>query len=454
MLGVSGMRGIVGGSLTPPTVTRYAAAFGHWLAGSIGSRRAPRVVIGRDSRPSGESFDDAATRGLIAAGCQVIRLGVATTPAVAIMIARHEADGGVVITASHNPIEWNGVKLLRADGVAPPPDQIDRIIELFRSDVPQDVPVARQTAAQHDACADKVHVERILERIDVDAVASGKLKVVIDSVHGAGGPSAARLVRALGGDLVHVYAEPTGQFPHPPEPLRDNLTELCAQVKALGAHVGFAQDPDADRVAIVDETGNFLGEEYTLALSCQEVLERHHGPDPPVVVTNLSTSRMVDDIAARSGGRVIRTPVGEANVAAAMRACAAQIGGEGNGGVIWPPVGYVRDSLSGIALMMRMLAHEAEPLSAIVRRLRAYAIVKEKVPVRDKVVHGMEAALRARFREQAIDVQDGVRIDWPQKWVHIRRSNTEPIIRLIAEAADEVEALELLADVRAALGLD
>ena len=459
MLGVSGLRGTVGGSLTPPTVRRYTSAFGHWLTAAIGGRRAPRVVVGRDSRPSGSLFDDAATEGLVAAGCHVIRLGIATTPAVAIMVAKHRADGGVVITASHNPIEWNGVKVLRADGVAPAPDQISRIIDLFQSDAAPDMPIGQQSQSQQsptqqDETADQVHVERILDRFDAAAVASGNLKVVLDSVHGAGGTSTAMLVRGLGAELIHLYAEPSGQFPHPPEPLREHLCELCAQVRAHGADIGFAQDPDADRLAIVDETGRFLGEEYTLALACLHVMERHRDPGPPVIVANLSTSRMVDDIAAQFGGRVVRTPVGEANVADAMRVQGAAIGGEGNGGVIWPPIGHVRDSLTGIALIMRLLADRAEPVSAIVRRLRAYAIVKEKVAISDEVVHGLEATLRQRFGEQAIDVQDGVRIDWPYKWIHVRRSNTEPIMRLIAEAADENEARELISETRRVLGIE
>lgn len=457
MLSVSGVRGLVGRSLTPDVVAKYAAAFGQWVvdgqAGS-GAGSAPVVVLGRDSRPSGEMFEMAAASGLASAGCTVVRLGVATTPGVAIMVEHLRAAGGMVVTASHNPIIWNGLKPLRHDGVAPPPEQATAIIDRFKRG---DITYAEVDALQptrEDRSAARVHVEAILPHIDVDAIRAAKLKVVVDSVHGAGGEETRELLHALGFDdsrIVHLYAEPTGLFPHTPEPLRENLTELAAAVKRHGADIGFAQDPDADRLALVDDRGEYMGEEYTLALCGLHVLRKGD-----VAAANLSTSRMLDDIAAKAGATVVRSPVGEANVAKAMRGAGAVLGGEGNGGIIWSKVIHVRDSLVGIALLLEMLAKRKRRLSEIAREIPAYAIVKDKVPFDAALAASLVDRLRARFPKQRIDLQDGVRIDWDppeSKWVHVRPSNTEPIVRLIAEAGDEAVAKALLREVRDALGI-
>ena len=245
-----------------------------------------------------------------------------------------------------------------------------------------------------------------------------------------------------------MYAEPTGWFPHPPEPTRANLSELCDKVKAAGADVGFAQDPDADRLAIVDDQGRYIGEEYTLALATLHLLQAGDA-----VAANLSTSRMIDDIAQRVGGRVLRTPVGEANVAKAMRDAGARLGGEGNGGVILPQVSQVRDSIAGMALTLELIARRKQKLSAIVDAMPAYAIVKDKVPATDELKSQLQPKLEAAFAGARIDTQDGVRVDFDNRWVHVRPSNTEPIVRLIAEAADEPAARELIAQAAAALGI-
>ncbi len=442
MLSVSGLRGLVGRSLTPAVASRYAQAYGAWLKQDRGVER-PHVVIGRDSRPSGPMVGSAVAAGLLAVGCRLTDLGIVTTPSVGIMIDHLGAAGGIVITASHNPIEWNGIKALDAAGVAPPPEQVERIIAAFEADAPAFAPVETLQPIEHDDSATPVHVERVLRHVDADRIAAAKLKVVIDSVHGAGGPAAALLCDRLGVDRVALYAQPTGRFPHPPEPTKQNLTELAGAVAEHGAHVGFAQDPDADRLAIVDEAGTYIGEEYSLALCARHVLGRAgRGAE---AVANLSTSRMIDDIAAGAGATVHRCAVGEANVAKRMRAQRAVIGGEGNGGVIWPAVGYVRDSISTIALLLELMAHSGQRVSQLVASIRPYAILKHKVDIRPGMADAAVAALAEAFADQRIDTQDGIRIDTEGGWLHVRPSNTEPILRIIAEAAD-VGAAQAMVD--------
>ncbi|MCX5662863.1 MAG: phosphoglucosamine mutase [Planctomycetota bacterium] len=456
MLSVSGLRGLVGQSLTPPVAARYGAAFGSWLKGqprADGSKdRPPHVVLGRDSRPSGPWVEQAVTAGLLAVGCRVTSLGIVTTPSVAIMAEHLGADGGMVITASHNPIIWNGIKALRHDGVAPPPEQAKEIIERFKADRLDYVGVEALQSMARDDSTHAVHAKLVMARVDAGLVRKRRPRVVLDSVHGAGGAAAAIVLKELGVDLVHLYAEPTGQFPHPPEPTRENLVSLGKAVRDAKADIGFAQDPDADRLAVVDERGEYIGEEYTLALAALHVLARE-GKKGASVAANLSTSRMLDDIAAAAGATVVRTPVGEANVAAAMRKNGCVIGGEGNGGVIFPPICFVRDSIAGIALILELLSARNEPLSRIVGRIPSYAILKDKVDLKPGMGERIAPTLRAHFAGQKIDEQDGVRIDWPDRWVHVRTSNTEPIMRLIAEARDAGTAKKLIAEVRGALGL-
>jgi phosphomannomutase len=437
MISISGVRGIIGETMTPQLAADMGSGFGTYLAGGT-------VVVGRDSRPSGDMVHHAVCSGLLAAGCNVINLGIVTTPGTGMMVIHRKAAGGIVITASHNPVHWNGIKFLTPEGLAPPPDQAQQIIDIYERKAFTHVPVDRIGQVDTDPTTHDLHVNAVLDTIDPKAIAAKKFRVVVDSVHGAGGTAAKMLLEKLGCDLVHLYAQPTGQFPHTPEPTRENLTELADRTKAEAAAVGFAQDPDADRCAIVDENGRYVGEEYTLALAAQYMFTKHSGP----AAANLSTSRMIDHLAAQAGVPVIRTAVGEANVVNAMKANGCVIGGEGNGGVIDLRVVPVRDSLVAMALTLQLLADTGKPLSALVDQIPAYAMVKQKLEVsRDKIGQVL-AAVKARFKNDPLNDTDGIRIDWPEGWVHVRASNTEPIMRIIAEADDQAAANELIQRIR------
>ena len=466
MIGVSGTRGTVGGTLTPPIVSQMAAAFAVWLREQALARRntaliapaepsdisvAPlRVVIGRDSRPSGPWVRDAAVAALVASGIEVIDLDIVTTPGVAMMVRHLNADAGMVITASHNPIEWNGLKFLTRDCVAPPPRDAERIKQLFNESRNQFVRVEHLRPAKKNTETHALHIKRILDRVDVLGISSQRFKVVLDSVNGAGCVATATLLNKLGCQLAHINNTPNGQFPHEPEPTAKNLTGLCDEVKRQKAHVGFAQDPDADRLAVVDENGRYIGEEYSLALAAKYILGKKSG----VTVTNLSTSRMLDDIAAATGSRVLRTAVGEANVIDTMIRENANIGGEGNGGVIDPRIVPGRDSLVGIAYVLQLMADSKKPLSQLVAELPRYEIVKTKFECRrddaNRAVDAVVAAM-SRLPGVTIDTQDGIRIDWLEErtWIHARPSNTEPIMRIIAEAPDKSLAEQRISQIEA-----
>jgi phosphomannomutase len=452
MLSVSGMRGIVGASLTPAEVITFAAAFVVWASTqghAAGRSGRPVIVVGRDSRPSGQALASAVLGAVAAAGADAIDLGICTTPAAGLMVRKRHAWGGLVLTASHNPGEWNGIKPIRADGASLPPDQANDLIDAFRTASIAWAPADRVGGVTQDPGADAAHVDAVLSHIDIDVVRRAGLKVVVDSVHGAGGASAAMLLDRLGVVADMRYVEPTGEFPHTPEPVADNLTELCAAVADAEADLGFAQDPDADRLALVGPDGAYLGEECTLVAAAMHVLQAGG-----VAVANLSTSRMIDDVAEAVGGRVVRSAVGEANVAAAMREHDAVIGGEGNGGVIWPAVGQIRDSLAGMALVLELLATRGRAIDALLEPHRGYTILKDKVPADPALAQGLAQALHDAFPNGTADTTDGVRIDEGKAWVHVRPSNTEPIFRLIAEARTPPAARDLLDRARVALGID
>lgn len=434
MMSVSGVRGIIGETMTPVLAAELGLTFGTHLGGG-------EVVIGRDSRPSGDMVRAGMVSGLLAAGCQVVDIGVAATPTVAVMVTHRRAAGGVVLTASHNPIVWNGVKFLTAKGHAPSADVANEILGRYREKKFKLVDVNRIGKCIESNEANAVHVARVLTTVIPAEIAAPRFKVVLDSVNGAGGAAGRELLEQLGCQVIHMNAEPTGHFAHTPEPTKENLTTLCDEVRKHGADVGFAQDPDADRLAIVDNKGNYIGEEYTLALAAKRVLARL----PGATAANLSTSRMIDDLAKAAGApAVIRTPVGEAHVAHAIMSKECVIGGEGNGGVIDPRVVLVRDSLGSMALVLDLMAAEKRPLDRIVAEMPRYAMVKKKYELsREKIDAWMKKVPGAAGGGRINDI-DGIRIDWPEGWVHVRASNTEPIARAIAEAADEKTANELI----------
>lgn len=443
MLSVSGLRGLIGHSLTPTVATKYASAFGSWLKDSTQTPH-PHVVLGRDSRPSGPTIEHAAIAGLLAVGCKVTTVGIVTTPGVAIMARKLNAQGGMVITASHNPIIWNGIKALRHDGIAPSAEQAQQIITRYQNNDFSFVPVNQLQSVSHDNTSHDTHVNLILDNTNTQIIQQLKPKVLLDSVHGAGGPATAQLLNALGVDLIHQLAEPNGNFPEAPEPTAENLTRLSSAVLEHNADVGFAQDPDADRLAIVDELGNYIGEEYTLALAAYQVLR--HSPGP--LAANLSTSRMIDDIAAQFNSKVHRTPVGEANVAQCMTRINAVAGGEGNGGIILPSVINVRDSLVGIALILQLMAETGKTISQLVKDLPAYTMIKLKQPIKQGTATPVIQSLTELFANEKCDTQDGLRIDFPTQWIHIRPSNTEPILRIIGEGADPESLNQLITQVQ------
>lgn len=447
MIGISGMRGTVGGTLTPQVVTRMAFALASWLKRTQQPTNGThfRVVLGRDSRPSGPFVRDAAASALVASGIELIDLGIVTTPGVAMMVQHLSADAGIVITASHNPVRWNGLKFLDRRGIAPPPEQAKLVRALHDEQASELVGVDRLVVPTRDEQTHAVHLKRVLERLDVLGISTRRFKVVLDSVNGAGGVVSSTLLSKLGCTLVHLNGTPDGRFPHEPEPTEANLMQLAEEVRRQRADVGFAQDPDADRLAIVDETGRYIGEEYSLALCALLLLSKK----PGVAVTNLSSSRMLDDIAAQTGSRVVRTPVGEANVVDAMLRENAVIGGEGNGGVIDTRIVPGRDSLVGMGYVLQLLANSGKPLSRIVNELPRYEIVKTKFDCKREDADRAVAAIKQQFASEKIDVQDGIRIDWSDAWVHARPSNTEPIMRIIAEAPTRTLAEEKIAAVRA-----
>lgn len=446
MIGISGMRGTVGGSLTPETVGRMAAAFARYLKDSAKPINGThfRVVFGRDSRPSGPFVRDAAAAALCASGIEVIDLDIVTTPGVAMMVRHTQADAGIVATASHNPIQWNGLKLLTSEGLAPPPEIATRIRALYDENKPDYVRIDAIILPSRNTETHALHVKRVLDRVDVLGISTKRFKVVVDSVNGAGCVTSATLLSKLGCQVIHLNNTPDGRFPHEPEPTAANLTDLAAEVKRQRAHIGFAQDPDADRLAIVDENGTYIGEEYSLALCAKYILSKK----PGVTVANLSTSRMLDDIAAQNGSRVIRTAVGETNVVQAMLANGAAIGGEGNGGVIDTRIVPCRDSLVGMAYVLQLMADTGKSLSQLVDEIPHYTIVKTKFDCRREDANRAVEALKQHFTTEKVDTQDGIRIDWEKSWVHARPSNTEPIMRIIAEAPDESEANQRITQVQ------
>ena len=428
------MRGIVGENLTVSVAGDYGRAFGTFLKSrQAGKEEKWLVCVGRDSRPSGEVLTSAVVAGLCDVGIAVVDLGMVTTPGVGIMVGELACSGGVVVTASHNPAQYNGIKLLLGSGIAPPADSSKQIKQSFFDKHFAVVDSANIGKVTFNEQTDITHIRKVLAIVNKEAIAAKKFRVVIDSVNGAGGPVTKRVLSALGCGVIAINDEPTGLFAHAPEPIAENITDLCEVVKAQAAAIGFAQDPDADRLAIVDETGTYIGEEYTLALAAKYIFSKRTG----TAATNLSTSRMIDDIAEKAGSRVIRTPVGEANVAAAMLEYNCIIGGEGNGGVINLRVSPIRDSLVAIALILQLMAETGKTISQLVSEIGGYYMSKGKFAVDQSQAQQILDSTKKVFADANLDTTDGCRFDFDDGWLHLRASNTEPIMRFIVEARDQ-----------------
>lgn len=445
MVGVSGIRGRVGEALTTEVVSRYAAGFGAWSLARSTSRD---IVVGRDSRVSGPMFHRAVLAALQSVGANVIDLEMAPTPTVQLAVEERHAAGGLAITASHNPIEWNALKFIGSAGLFLDPAEGASMRAYVDREFPRATWDALGVVTRDDQAIAR-HIERILALsvLDVAAIRNRRFRVALDTCHGAGATIFPALLEALGCEVHAINLTPDGRFHRPPEPVAENLGELAELVRRTGAAIGLATDPDVDRLALVDETGRAIGEDYTLALACRVVLGRQRGP----VVANLSTSRIVDDMAGEFGCSVIRAPVGEVNVAVRMRDEGAVVGGEGNGGVILPELHLGRDAPLAAALMLQLLADDTGSLSRIVGRYPQYRIVKDKLDRPDGALDGVYDSLRGAFPDAEVDMQDGLRLSWEDRWVHVRPSGTEPIVRVIAEAPTEDDARDLIARCRAPL---
>jgi phosphomannomutase len=446
MISVSGMRGHVGTDLTPELVARHAAALGAWVrAGAAGGAR-PCVVLGRDSRTSGPMFARAAASGLMSVGVDVLDLGMVPTPTVQMAVEHHHAGAGLILTASHNPIEWNALKFVGPDGIF-----LDAAAgEQVRVLADQGPPRAGWDGIgelREDPGAVARHLDAVLRLpvIDVPAIRRRRFHVALDCVRGAGAVAIVPLLERLGCRVSGINLEPDGKFPRAPEPVPENLGELGRLVRESGADLGLAVDPDVDRLAMVDEHGRAIGEDYTLAFAVRAVLDgRTNAAEPSTVVVNLSTSLVVEDAARRVGARVVRAPVGEANVARAIRDQNAVIGGEGNGGVMYPALHIGRDAPLGLALILHLVATSGVTVAGLVEASPRYSIVKAKGP-RSSELTPVYDRLRRRFADATADDRDGLRLSWIDRWLHVRPSGTEPIVRLIAEAPTSSEADALVA---------
>jgi len=450
MVGVSGIRGIVGKDLTPENVARYAAAFGVWAM--RGKARRAAVVLGRDARTSGPMFTHAATAGLVSVGCEVIDIGLTTTPTAQLAVEHHRAAGGIILTASHNPIEWNALKFVGPDGIFLDSESGTRVRSLAGDGALPRAGYGALGAVTVDAAALERHLRAVLRLPAVAAtrIRRRRFRVALDTVRGSGGAIMPELLERLGCRVTGINLETDGRFPRPPEPIPEHLKALGALVRRRKADLGIAVDPDVDRLALVDERGRAIGEDYTLAFAVRAVLGgqvvRRSG-GPRVVVCNLSTSLVVEDAARDCGAETIRAPVGEAHVAREMVARRARIGGEGNGGVMYPALHVGRDAPVAAALVLTLLAREDRTVSELVAAAPRYQIVKAKVERGGDLAAGY-AALRGRFPDAAADTRDGLRLAWRDRWLHVRPSNTEPIIRLIAEAPTGAAAEQLVEEGR------
>ncbi len=435
---ISGLRGVVGNGLDPGTAAEFAASYASECA--MGP-----IAVGHDGRRSAGVFAAAVEAGVTATGRDALLLGPAATPTIGWLVRDSCLAGGIQISASHNPPQYNGLKFFQRGGMVLGAAQGAALLDRWRRRDFGWAPWDGLGRAIRVDDPDSGHLANLLEIVDREAIRRCRFKVVLDACHGAGGRLASRLLEELGAESLVLGAIPDGRYDHPPEPTAKNLQPFSAIVPAVGAAIGFAQDPDADRLAIVDESGRYIGEELTLALAARRRLDQTRGP----VVINLSTSMTTEVLARQKGCPVFRTPVGEINVVECMIAEKAILGGEGNGGVIDPRVGFVRDSFAAMAMILDLMAESGMPLSRLVAELPRFTMVKDQYPVPEigtadaSDVVGLWGRIASAFPDARADRRDGLRLEWDDRWVHVRSSNTEPIVRVIAEAVEEAEAREL-----------
>ncbi len=447
-ISISGIRGIAGESLTDDVITGFAAAFAQYTDSGT-------IVIGSDGRFSGTHIKELVISKLNRNGCKVIDIGIAPTPTVQLSVRSLSASGGIIVTASHNPSQWNGLKFVRSDGIFLNEKQAQELISIYEN-LPEQQPQEKEVhgyASETDNGALDRHISLVLKKISADRIRQKKFRVAIDCCNGGGSVIAPRLLKELGCEIISINTDP-GKVPSRGlEPVPANLSQLCTLVKKFNADIGFAQDPDADRLAIVSDKGEPIGEEYSLALAVMFVLQKHRESKNKVVVTNLSTSRLTQDVAAMFGAETIRTKVGEVNVSEKIKESGSLIGGEGNGGIIWPEIGFGRDSISGIGMILDLLSESGKKISQLSGSFPRYSMIKDKI---DLTEGGSASALLAKAEEKfssaKIDKTDGIKIDLPEGWLHIRASNTEPIIRIIAEGTDPERTKSLIDSVKELAG--
>jgi len=442
---ISGIRGTIGGrvgeNLTPIDAVKFASAYGTWLK-SQRIKDDYRVVVGRDARISGQMIQNLVMHTLVGLGIHVIDLGLSTTPTVEIAVPMEHADGGIILTASHNPKEWNALKLLNEKGEFLDASEGAKILEIAESDTMQFADVDSLGKITRNEAYIDIHIDEVLDLdyVDKKAIEAANFKVVVDGVNSTGGIAIPLLLERLGVEAVKLYCEPNGHFPHNPEPLAEHLTDLSAEIKKHNADFGIVVDPDVDRLAFMDENGDMFGEEYTLVACADHVLSRNPGN----TVSNMSSTRALKDITEKHGGTYEASAVGEVNVVTLMKKNKAVIGGEGNGGIIYPASHYGRDALVGVALFLTLLAEKKMSVSQLRKTYTSYFMSKKKIALTPQIdVDAILMQMAAKYKDENINTVDGVKIDFAENWAHLRKSNTEPIIRIYTEAKSQQIADDL-----------
>ncbi|OGB86819.1 phosphoglucosamine mutase [candidate division WOR-1 bacterium RIFCSPLOWO2_02_FULL_46_20] len=444
-ISISGVRGLVPESLTAEVCLDFAKAFGTYLSDDSSAKKI--VVVGTDPRTTSEFIKGIIFSGLLATGCKVIDLGICPTPTVGIMVRELRANGGIIITASHNPLPWNGLKFVREDGIFLNEHQAKKLIRLYET--------KKFIAKDHRILLSnysgiETHIDKILKVIKPGAIRRKKFKVALDCCNGAGSVACVKLLTKLGCRVEAIHCHLDRPFPHPPEPIPDNLGNLVKLVKSKKADIGFALDSDADRLAIVSDLGKPVGEELTLALATKYILSKHKGSHrkKKLVITNLSTTRAIDDIAQQNQAMVIRTKIGEVHVAEQLKELKGLIGGEGNGGVIYPRIGFNRDALAAMTMVLNMMAESGKSISELVAEIPAYHMIKKKIDCRDQDhADAVVEDVKEYFSNKTLILTEGVKVVLPTSWVHVRASNTEPVIRIIGEAKEKDQVKNLIKQV-------